>query len=171
MNIDEDIEEDIDYNEKEIKNKYEHYNDDDLTLGLDNLLYLNISENQLSSKFLKFLFFEIPTLYIILISSCSLVNISFKEIFDIKKKVNLEKIIMSHNYLDSKTIIDLYEYDIISNVKEIDLFDNNLKDPIVPYLINKKGIIKLKKINIDLNFGIEKANNSLLYKNYIKYTK
>jgi len=171
INIDEDIEEDLDNNEKEIKDDYEYFSDDDLTLGLTNLIYLNISENQLSSKFLKFLFFEIPNLYIILISSCLLENISFKEIFNIKKKVNLEKIIMSHNYIDSKTIIDLYENDIISNVKELDLFDNNLKDEIVPYLISKKGVIKLRKINVDLNFGIEKENNSLLYQNYIRYTK
>ena len=171
INIDEDIEEDLDNNEKEIKDDYEYFSDDDLTLGLTNLMYLNISENQLSSKFLKFLFFEIPNLYIILISSCLLENISFKEIFNIKKKVNLEKIIMSHNYIDSKTIIDLYENDIISNVKELDLFDNNLKDEIVPYLISKKGVIKLRKINVDLNFGIEKENNSLLYQNYIRYTK
>ena len=171
INIDEDDIQSTSENEKEKKFDIEYYDEENITLGLNKLLYLNISENQLTSKFLKFLFYNIPTLYTIFISSCYLENSSFNDIINMKKETNIKNIIFSHNQLDTQTIISMYENNILKNVKELDLFDNILRDEFVPYLIQKKPNIKLKKINIDLNFGIQKENNSLLYKNYMKYTK
>ena len=176
INEEEDEECDLDINSKkenEKKNKFEieYYDDDNINLSLINLLYLSICQNDLNPKFLKFLFYEIPNLYTIFISSCSLENNSFDEIIKNKKEVNFKKLIMCHNYIDTETIINLYENNIISNVKELNLFDNNLKDKLVDYLINKKDKIQLKKINIDLNFGIDDKNKSLLYEKFIKYTK
>lgn len=170
INIDEDDEQSTGETEKE-NFDIEYYDDENITLGLNNLLYLNISENQLTSKFLEFLFYNIPTLYTIFISSCYLENSSFNDIINLKKETNIKNIIFSHNQLDTQTIISMYENNILKSVKELDLFDNNLRDELVPYLIQKKQNIKLKKINIDLNFGIKKENNSLLYKYYMKYTK
>ena len=140
-------------------------------MGLNNLIYLNVSQNQIFPKFLKFLFYNIPKLYTIFISSCFLDNNSFSEIMNLKKGVNIQRLILSHNAIDTSTIINLYECGILRNIKELDLFDNNLKDNIVPFLIKIKDSIKLEKINIDLNYGIERSNNSLLYQNYIRYTK
>ena len=140
-------------------------------MGLNNLIYLNVSQNQIFPKFLKFLFYNIPKLYTIFISSCFLDNNSFSEIMNLKKGVNIQRLILSHNAIDTLTIINLYECGILKNIKELDLFDNNLKDNIVPFLIKIKDSIKLEKINIDLNYGIERSNNSLLYQNYIRYTK
>ena len=159
-------------NDKEyLKNNNElDFNEENIELGLQNLLVLDISKNELSPKFLKFLFYNISNLYILNISSCYLENNSFEETFVSKKKSNINTLIMSHNYIETNTIINLYEYGIITNVEELDLFDNNLKEVIVKYLINKKEEIKLKKINVELNFGIEN-NSNLLYKKYIKYTK
>ena len=174
MNIDEDWDEEeihsTSYTEKENDNDNE-LDENNISLGLINLLYLNISENQLSPGFLKFLFYNIPNLYTLFISSCYLENNSFEEIINTKREINIRKLVISHNQIDTSTIINLYEKNILKNVKELDLFDNNLRDEIVPYLIQKKNNIKLTKINIDLNFGIEKANNSLLYQNYMRYTK
>ena len=176
MNIDEDnedIEDDDKQSTSEIDNSLDnkYFNEEDISLGLNNLIYLNISENQLLSKFLKFLFYNIPKLYTIFISSCFLESNSFDEILNVKKGINIKRLILSHNSIDTQTIFNLFENNILTNVTELDLFDNNLRDEIVPYLIKKKGNIKLQKINIDLNYGIEKTNNSLLYQNYIKYTK
>ena len=176
MNIDEDMEEEEDkkstseissYSNSEI----ECFDEDDIALGLNNLIYLNVSQNQIFPKFLKFLFYNIPKLYTIFISSCFLDNNSFSEIMNLKKGVNIQRLILSHNAIDTLTIINLYECGILKNIKELDLFDNNLKDNIVPFLIKIKDSIKLEKINIDLNYGIERSNNSLLYQNYIRYTK
>ena len=154
-------------------NKFENdnYDEENIKVGLNNLLYLSISKNQISSKFLKYLFYEFINLNTIILSSCFLENNSFDNIINVKQKVNFKTLIMSHNYIETKTIINLYDNDIISNVEELNLFDNNLQDILVFYLINKKEGIKLKKINIDLNYGIEKENASLLYKNYIKHAK
>ena len=176
MNIDEDMEEEEDkkstseissYNSSEI----ECFDEDDITLGLNNLIYLNVSQNQIFPKFLKFLFYNIPKLYTIFISSCFLDSNSFSEIMNLKKGVNIQRLILSHNDIDTSTIVNLYEYNILKNIRELDLFDNNLKDNIVPFLIKIKDSIKLEKINIDLNYGIERSNNSLLYQYYIRYTK
>ena len=176
MNIDEDREEEEDkkstseissYNNSEI----ECFDEEDITLGLNNLIYLNVSQNQLFPKFLKFLFYNIPKLYTIFISSCFLDQKSFSEIMNLKQPVNIQRLILSHNDIDTSTIINLFEYDIIKNVRELDLFDNNLNDNIVSFLIRIKDSIMLEKINIDLNYGIERSNNSLLYKYYIRYTK
>ena len=153
------------------KEEDENYDEENIKVGLNNLLYLSISKNQISSNFLKFLFYEFIHLNTIILSSCFLENNSFDNIINVKKNVNFKKLIMCHNYIEAKTIINLYENDIISNVEELNLFDNNLQNNIVKYLINKKEYIKLKKINIDLNYGIEKENASLLYKKYIKNTK
>ena len=175
IDIEEEENEDNNNNKDENDEKYLNnieivFKEEKFELGLNNLLYLDISKNELSPKFLEFLFYDISNLYILYISSCNLENNSFEEIFNNKKKINLNKLIMSHNYIETNTIINLYEYGIISNVKELDLFDNNLKEEIIEYLINKKDEIKLKKINVDLNLGIE-GNNNLLYQKYIKYTK
>ena len=176
MNIKEDLndEENKSENEKEIQNQLEeeYYNNDkEINLGLYNLLYLNISENNFSPYFLKFLFYDFPNLYCLFISSCYIENNSFDEIIKDKKEVKIKKLIMSHNYIKAQDIINLYDYEIISNIEQLDLFDNNLTDEIVPFLINKKNNIKLKKINIDLNFGTQKENNKLLYKYFMRYNK
>ena len=149
----------------------DNYDEENIKPGLNNLLYLSISKNQISSKFVKYMFYEFINLNTIILSSCFLDNNSFDDIINTNKKVNFKKLIMCHNYIETKTIIELYENDIISNVEELNLFDNNLQDAIVQYLINKKENIKLKKINIDLNYGIEKDKACLLYKNFIKYSK
>ena len=175
MNIDEDMEEEedkkstseINSNNSEI----DCFDEENITLGLNNLIYLNISQNQIFPKFLKFLFYNIPKLYTIFISSCFLDNKSFSEIVNIKKSVKIQRLILSHNAIDTSTIINLYESHILKNIRELDLFDNNLNDNIVSFLIKIKDSIKLEKINIDLNYGIERSNNSLLYKYYIRYTK
>ena len=168
---DEEQSEYINENKNNCKYKEEYLNDVEIILGLSNLLYLNISNNQLSPNFLKFLFYDIPNLYCLNISSCYIESSSFEEINKINNEIKIKKLIMSHNYIKTQDIINLYEYGIFSTVEQLDLFDNNLKDEIVPFLINNIKIIKLKRINIDLNFGIERINNSLLYQYFIRYNK
>ena len=142
-----------------------------LILGLTNLEYLDISKNQISPFFLYFMFCDIPKLYQLKVSSCSLDYNSFDIILAYKKETKINKLILSHNKINTNIIRNLYEYNIFENLYELDLFYNALNNDIVKYLVDKKKTIKLKTVNVDLNYGVDEENVSLLYDNYRKYIK